>query len=173
VSVLRFAVSGWPCGTFKLSYYMHYSLFRWQLELSLPGHPNVTIWPIWFIVCKFVIMNEAVSCSCIGFDLTCLFVHITVFLHNTTFKRYIPNYIHSVLAQDLVSDLSCCVSQYHNEWRVVMRLAHTAGGISYKALYQHTVTVYLFHIINVPSGTNGIIIKVLWIKYYVIFIPCL
>jgi hypothetical protein len=37
----------------------------------------------------------------------------------------------------------------------------------------HVVTVYLFHIINVPSGTNGIIIKVLWIKYYVIFIPCL
>ena len=35
------------------------------------------------------------------------------------------------------------------------------------------VTVYLFRIINVSTGTNGIIIKVLWIKYYVIFIPCL
>jgi hypothetical protein len=37
---------------------------------------------------------------------------------------------------------------------------------------QQVVTVYLFRIINVPTGTNGIIIKVLWIKYYVIFIPC-
>lgn len=25
------SASGWPCGTFKLSYYMYYSLFRWQL----------------------------------------------------------------------------------------------------------------------------------------------
>jgi hypothetical protein len=53
-------------------------------------------------------------------------------------------YIHSVLVQQFVSGLACCVNKPHHNSslsRFVVILVHTTGSTWYKVLYHHTMHV--------------------------------
>jgi hypothetical protein len=115
-------------------------------------------------------LGETTCCAwrhvicCISFFCFAYVAYIDVFpripkiwRHDTIVRQRRSRVTHSVLVQDFVSGLACCMNKPHHNSslsRLVVILVHTRGSTWYKVLYHHTMYVMgIYNFITILEQT--------------------